>query len=75
MAGKKCPSCEKLTLFTVGNKSTCDCGFEMTVPPNDGKGGKGIQCPNCEKNTLFENGKKVSVGIVVQYVNFPKNEM
>lgn len=58
MAGKKCPSCEKLTLFTVGNKSTCDCGFEMTVPPNDGKGGKGIQCPNCAKNTLFKNGKK-----------------
>ncbi len=59
MAGKVslCPNCHQQTFFqtAVGRKCT-KCGYEMTVPANNGKGGKGMQCKNCRQFTVF-NGK------------------
>jgi len=31
------------------------CGFEMIIPPNSGKGGRGKKCANCGKLTVFNN--------------------
>lgn len=58
MAGKKCPECERRTLYTTGNIMKCnnpDCGLEVVIPPNGGKGGRGMRCPVCERLTVFNN--------------------
>lgn len=54
MAGKKCPNCTNHTFFETPTGGKCSkCGFEMTVPANAGKGGKGTKCLKCGKNTVF----------------------
>ena len=57
MAGKLCPNCNELTFFkTNGSNRKCtNCGYEMIVPPNAGKGGKGKKCANCGCYTVFNN--------------------
>ena len=57
MAGKLCPNCNELTFFkTTGENRKCSkCGYEMIVPPNAGKGGRGKKCANCGKLTVFNN--------------------
>lgn len=46
MAVKKCPNCGKWTMFETQTGCECSkCGFAVTAPINDGKGGKGYQCP------------------------------
>lgn len=43
---KKCPNCGKWTMFETPTGRECSkCGFTVTAPINDGKGGKGYQCP------------------------------
>lgn len=58
MAGKRCPNCNQATLFETGvgqDRRCSNCGLEVKVPPNDGKGGKGQKCPICGKQTVFKN--------------------
>ncbi len=57
MAGMQCPICKNLTFFkTTGDNRKCTkCGFEMIVPPNNGKGGRGKKCLNCNKMTVFNH--------------------
>ena len=56
MAGMKCPECGKMTFFNTPKGRKCtNCGFEMIVPPNEGKSGKGTKCSNCGRNTVFNN--------------------
>lgn len=67
MAGKICPDCGKQTFFKTPTGRECSkCGCVMTVPINQGKGGKGNQCPNCGKYTLF-NGKCTSCGAKITH--------
>lgn len=71
MAGKMCPHCGKLTFFETPQGRECTkCGFEMILPSNSGKGGKGKKCANCGKYTIF-NEKCTSCG--AQYI-FPKSK-
>lgn len=43
---KKCPNCGKWTMLETPTGRECSkCGFAVTAPINDGKGGKGYQCP------------------------------
>lgn len=66
MAGAKCPKCGELTFFNTPSGRKCsntDCNYEMKVPPNDGKGGKGLKCPNCGTYTVF-NSKCTKCGAV-----------
>lgn len=43
---KKCPNCGNWTMFETPTGHECSkCGFAVTAPINDGKGGKGYQCP------------------------------
>ncbi|MBQ8693853.1 MAG: hypothetical protein IJ576_08655 [Synergistaceae bacterium] len=57
MAGAKCPQCGSLTFFKSATGGKCtQCGYTMTNPANDGRGGKGQKCLNCGKFTVF-NGK------------------
>ncbi len=40
MAGKMCPQCGRATFFETQTGRKCtNCGYIMTVPANDGKGG------------------------------------
>lgn len=56
MAGKMCPNCAQSTFFKTPTGRQCSkCGFEMQVPANNGKGGRGQLCSNCEKLTVFDN--------------------
>lgn len=57
MAGKVCPNCHEETFFlTTGKDRKCSkCGYEMRVPPNFGKGGRGKKCANCGSYTVFAN--------------------
>ncbi len=56
MAGKLCPNCNKLTFFETNTGRKCSkCGYEMNLPINSGKGGKGTKCSNCGKFTVFNN--------------------
>ncbi|MBR7002577.1 MAG: hypothetical protein IKI11_07965 [Neisseriaceae bacterium] len=67
MAGKKCPECGKQTLFQNKNEIKCStCGSTATIPPNEGKGGRGKQCFNCEKYKVF-NGTCHECGTVHTY--------
>ena len=56
MAGKLCPRCGQFTFFetTYGRKCS-KCDYTMTVPANDGKGGRGQKCSNCGKLTVFNS--------------------
>ena len=57
MAGKVCPKCKQRTLWTNGARLECsnpECGYKITVPSNEGKGGKGTKCPVCGKYTWFK---------------------
>ena len=57
MAGKLCPKCNKQTFFeTTSGRKCSKCGYTMTLPANDGKGGRGVKCSNCGKLQVF-NGK------------------
>ncbi|GHS92501.1 hypothetical protein AGMMS50276_00530 [Synergistales bacterium] len=54
MAGKLCPKCGELTFFESKDGRECTkCGYKMTLPPNDNKGGQGRKCSNCGKMTVF----------------------
>lgn len=57
MAGKLCPNCNELAFFkTTGENRKCSkCGYEMIIPPNSGKGGRGKKCAYCGKLTVFNN--------------------
>jgi hypothetical protein len=56
MAGKTCPNCFKQTFFATPTGRKCSkCDYEMKVPANDGKGGRGMKCSNCGKLTVFED--------------------
>jgi ribosomal protein S27AE len=38
--GMPCPRCEESTFIVKGNSGKCTkCGYQMTIPPNFGKGG------------------------------------
>lgn len=64
MAGMMCPKCEQMTFFKTPTGRKCSkCGYEMIVPPNNGKGGQGNKCYNCGKNTVF-NDKCTSCGAI-----------
>ena len=53
MAGKLCPNCGNQTLFATSTGRKCTkCSYEIVVPTNGGKGGKGRKCPICGKYTL-----------------------
>ncbi len=55
MAGKLCPECGDLTFFESKTGRLCSrCGYTMTLPINESKGGKGRRCSNCGKSTVFE---------------------
>jgi len=55
MAGKLCPECGNLTFFESKTGRLCSrCGYTMTLPINESKGGKGRRCSNCGKSTVFE---------------------
>lgn len=54
MAGKRCPSCGAFTFFETASGRKCTkCGYEMILPVNEGKGGKGSKCANCNRYTVF----------------------
>ena len=58
MPGKICPKCQKATFFETPTGRKCtnpQCTFEMIIPANDGKGGKGTRCARCGRNTVFNN--------------------
>jgi rRNA maturation protein Nop10 len=56
MAGSRCPNCGRQTFFLSEKGRKCSkCDYEMTVPINNGKGGKGKLCPNCHKFTIQKN--------------------
>ena len=62
MPGMMCPKCGKMTFFQIPTGRKCSkCGYEMFVPPHNGKGGLGKRCHNCGKNTVF-NEKCTSCG-------------
>ena len=67
MAGKLCPNCNELTLFTKGNEFKCKCGFTATRPPNGGKGGRGKKCVNCKQFTVFNNNTCTNCGTIYKY--------
>lgn len=55
MAGKRCPSCEEYTFFQTSTGRKCSkCGYEMIIPANEGKGGRGQRCSNCNQFTVFD---------------------
>lgn len=55
MAGKRCPKCGELTFFeTTSGRSCARCGYQMIVPANSGKGGRGQRCSNCNQFTVFD---------------------
>lgn len=56
MAGKMCPQCGEQTFFQTPTGRECTkCGHSMTVPANEGKGGKGSTCSNCGEGKVFNN--------------------
>lgn len=63
MAGRLCLGCGQRTLFaTTDGKYRCSkCGYELSVPVNGGRGGRGKRCPICKRYT-FHNGKCSSCG-------------
>lgn len=66
MAGKICPKCGQFTFFeTVSGRKCTKCGYTMTVPANEGKGGRGQKCSNCGQFTVF-NGKCRNCGASYQ---------
>lgn len=55
MAGKMCPGCSEFTFFETPTGRLCSkCGYEMKIPVNNGKGGKGQKCSNCGRYTVFD---------------------
>lgn len=66
MPGMKCQKCGRLTLFNTPTGKKCsnpDCNYEIFVPANNGKGGKGKRCLICNQNTVFD-GKCRNCGSV-----------
>ncbi len=64
MAGKRCPKCDEQTFFETATGRRCTkCGYEMKLPANDGKGGRGSKCSSCDKLTVF-NGKCRNCGAI-----------
>lgn len=56
MAGKTCPDCGQLTFHKTPTGRKCSkCGYEMKVPPNNGKGGKGMECANCGEHKVRDD--------------------
>ncbi|MEI3412327.1 MAG: hypothetical protein V8Q57_03250 [Blautia sp.] len=55
MAGKLCRNCTNCLKTTGENRKCSKCGYEMIVPPNVRKGGRGKKCANCGKLTVFNN--------------------
>lgn len=67
MAGKLCPNCGERTFFETLNGRECSkCGWKMTIPPNEGKGGRGKKCSHCGSYTVF-NGKCSNCGAKYGY--------
>jgi primosomal protein N' len=55
MAGKMCPNpkCGKQTFFETPTGRQCSrCGYTMTLPANEGKGGQGKRCSRCGENKV-----------------------
>lgn len=51
-----CPKCGKMTFFETPTGRRCSkCEYTMTLPVNEGKGGRGYKCSNCGKYTVFNN--------------------
>lgn len=62
MAGMLCPECGQQTLFKTPTGRRCTkCGFEVRVPINENKGGKGSKCFNCGHFTV-RDGKCTDCG-------------
>ena len=58
MPGKMCPECGHSTLFQFGNQLKCNnpiCRCVVSIPPNEGKGGRGKLCSNCGYYKVFNN--------------------
>ena len=57
MAGKLCPKCGQQTFFITNTGRKCSkCAYEMILPANNGKGGKGTKCANCGELKVFNGG-------------------
>lgn len=55
MSVKKCPNCGEETFFKTPTGRKCTkCDYEMIVPANKGKGGKGCKCSHCGKFRVFD---------------------
>ena len=64
MAGKLCPTCEKMAFFkTVKGRKCTNCGYDMILLANDGKGGRGQRCSNCGQLPAF-NGRCRNCGAI-----------
>ena len=51
-----CPECGELTFHKTPTGRKCSkCSYTMTVPANNGKGGKGKLCANCNQYTVFND--------------------
>lgn len=62
MSVRNCPKCGEATFFETPTGRRCSrCGYEMKVPANGGKGGRGQKCRNCGHLTVF-NGKCTNCG-------------
>lgn len=54
MAGKMCPECGEQTFFETTTGRKCSrCSYTMTLPANEGKGGRGKRCSNCGEHKVF----------------------
>lgn len=63
MAGKMCPKCGKYTFFESNAGRTCSkCGYTMTLPANNGKGGRVQKCTNCNKLTVLMANVEILIG-------------
>ena len=50
-----CPKCGERTFFESPNGRRCSqCGYQMILPANNGKGGRGQKCLNCGQFTIFD---------------------
>lgn len=38
---------------TATGRQCSKCNYTMTLPANNGKGGRGKECPNCKKLQVF----------------------
>lgn len=55
--GARCPKCKRPCLIKTENGgrrcTNSSCGYEVVLPANGGKGGKGRRCVVCGKYKVF----------------------